>query len=210
MIFPPKLFLHYISTCLLFVDLSTPFAMEMKYNSRGKNWVPLVYRDQLYVVHRLSPHLMYFKYDAHNGCRKPIDDKENEETSIDEWRGGSNFVPLGPTSMIALGHRTIDGNTHIPFMIHVDMTKTNEIQATSARKRQLLPTQVEEKSWSGILDPTSLWWDEDGKLWMGTTRTSGSWKKCYFKDKDECVFNMTIYEVELKYDTDKANYTLTS
>uniref|UniRef100_A0A7S2M616 Uncharacterized protein n=1 Tax=Skeletonema marinoi TaxID=267567 RepID=A0A7S2M616_9STRA len=168
---------------------------------RGKNWVPLVYHEQLYIVHRLSPHLMYFKYDAHNGCQEPSKNEENK-TSIDEWRGGSNFVPFGPTSMIAFGHRTINGNTHVPYLIHVDMTETNEIQSTIARKRQLLLTQDKKKNWSGILDPTSLWWDEDGKLWMGTTRTSGSWKKCYFKDRDECVFNMTIYEVELKYDTD--------
>eukprot|EP00985_Skeletonema_marinoi_P004004 scaffold1748_cov160-Skeletonema_marinoi.AAC.4 len=144
---------------------------------------------------------MYFKYDAHNGCQEPSKNEENK-TSIDEWRGGSNFVPFGPTSMIAFGHRTINGNTHVPYLIHVDMTETNEIQSTRARKRQLLLTQDKKKNWSGILDPTSLWWDEDGKLWMGTTRTSGSWKKCYFKDRDECVFNMTIYEVELKYDTD--------
>ena len=98
--------------------------------------------------------------------------------------------------MIALGHRTIDGNRHVPFLLQVDMAD-NKIRKR-ARKIRLAAEQ--RRFWTGILDPTSLWWGDDGKLWMGTTRTTGSWKKCYFKDRPECVFNNSIYEVELQYD----------
>ena len=165
--------------------------------SRGKNWVPLVYREQLYVIHRLSPELAWFKYDAYDGCPEPPARQEYGTDDIDEWRGGSAFVPLGPSSMIALGHRTIDGNRHIPFLLQVDMAD-NKIRKRARKIRLAAPEQ--RRFWTGILDPTSLWWGDDGKLWMGTTRTTGSWKNCYFEDRPECVFNNSIYEVELQYD----------
>jgi len=182
---------------------------------RGKNWIPLVYREQLYVVYRLSPHIEYFKYDAHHGCPEPPSNvTEANRDGIDEWRGGSNFVPYGPSSMISLGHRTVDSNTHIPYLMHVDMIPDqNEIRSKARKRRLFLPREEgkNETNWTGILDPTSLWWGEDGTLWMGTVRTSGRWKKCYFKDTEQCVFNMTIYEVELKYkhDVELSNYMLT-
>ena len=166
-------------------------------HSRGKNWVPLVYHEQLYVVHQLSPRIRWFKYDAHSGCPTPPEVSDEVE-DIDEWRDGSAFVPFGPTSMISMGHRTVDGNTHIPYLIHVDMDEDTETPTSDKITMRQLQMQ---QNWTGILDPTSLWWGNEGKLWMGAVRTSGSWKKCYFKDRDDCVFNMTIYEVELMYGT---------
>lgn len=152
---------------------------------RGKNWVPLVYREQLYIVHRMSPNLRLFTYDAYDGCPAPVGPPETKD--IDQWRGGSAFVPFSSTSMISLGHHTADRNTHIPFLMHVDMTTYRSIKIAL----------LTEGNWTGILDPTSLWWD-DGSLYIGTIRTSGSWKKLYFKeDCDECVFNNSIYKVRL-------------
>ena len=115
---------------------------------------------------------------------------------IDEWRGGSSFVPFGPTSMISMGHRTVDSQTHIPYLIHVDM---NEDSGTPSSDKVAIRQLKAQEGWTGILDPTSLWWGEEGKLWMGTVRTPGSWKKCYFKDRKDCVVKMTIYEVALEY-----------
>lgn len=163
---------------------------------RGKNWVPLVYREQLYVVHRISPELKWFKYDVHDGCAAPTGPPETED--IDQWRGGSAFVPWSSTLMISFGHRRIDYNTHSPFLIVVDM----------ATNRSRLIAPLTHEPWRGILDPTSLWWGPGGRLWMGTVRTSGSWKKLYFKGCDECAFNMTVYEVQLKQPTSatRVNY----
>lgn len=133
--------------------------------------------------------MKWFEFDAYRGCSKPPEENRFNETSIDQWRGGTNFIPYGNTSMISIGHRTVDYVTHIPYLIHFDFT-THEFTI-----RQL----ITDGNWTGILDPTSLWQDEHGKLWMGTVRTSGSWKTCYFKDIERCIFNMTIYAVELKY-----------
>ena len=114
---------------------------------RGKNWVPLVYRSQLYVVHRVAPQLRWFVYDAINGCATA--DLPTETRSIGQWRGGSGFVPYdGPTTMISVEYRTMDSNTHVPYVVlHVDMltNRTNTIALNTARH------------WRGILDPTSLW-----------------------------------------------------
>lgn len=131
---------------------------------RGKNWIPLVYQETLYVVHRLSPELKWFTYDAHSGCPQL---SFVDTSDIDQWRGGSPFVPLGPNAMISVGHQTVDGDTHIPFLMHVDMTTntSTKIEMSIADKAKL----------SGILDPTSLWWEKfDGKkrLYMGTIHTA--------------------------------------
>lgn len=156
---------------------------------RGKNWIPMVYEDVLYVVHRLSPELKWFTFDAQYGCPKPT---ANETAEIDQWRGGSPFVQLESHSMISMGHQTVNGDIHIPFLFHVDMTTNSSIKVE-------LPVQ-EKANLSGILDPTSLWWEEiDGmkRLFMGTIHTEGRWKNKYFND--QYVFNNSIYEVELVY-----------
>ena len=59
----------------------------------------------------------------------------------------------------------------------------------------------------GILDPTSLWYGNDGKLWMGTVRTSGMWGRLYFNDCDMCGFNMSVYEVRLIPEVPHQPYT---
>ena len=113
---------------------------------RGKNWVPLVHDGQLRVVHRLSPTLRWFHYDAVDGCPAPTD--VGSKRTIDSWRGGSNFVRYDATSAIALGHRTVVPDTHYPYLVHVEV---------ASGRSTIVGLRAPSENWKGILDPTSLW-----------------------------------------------------
>jgi hypothetical protein len=150
---------------------------------RGKNWSPLVYKNRLYVVYVIDPELIWFEYDLNDGCKPPPEQKIEKVTG---WRGGSNFVPYDRTSMITIGHQTVNGNTHHPYLIHIDMETNQTSRVELARKSP------------GILDPTSLWQSKDNRFWMGGVHTSGCWFPLYFNECDHCSFNMSIYEIVLE------------
>ena len=149
---------------------------------RGKNWTPLVYKNQLHVIYRIDPVVKWFEYDLNNGCGLPPVSRNDEE--ITGWRGGSNFVPYGPTSMIGIGRQTVDKNTHVPYLIHIDMDTNQTRRVELARKPP------------GILDPTSLWRTKDNRFWIGGVHTSGQWYPRYFNNCEDCYFNMSIYEID--------------
>ena len=109
---------------------------------RGKNWIPLVYKNELRVVHVVDPVLQWFVFDAHTGCEGPH--VPVEKAAITQWRGGSNFVHFGDTSMISVGHQTVDGNTHHPYLLHIDM-ETNQISRVEMEQHDKM---------QGIFDPT--------------------------------------------------------
>ena len=164
---------------------------------RGKNWVPMPFGDVLYVAYRVHPTLKVFRVDVHTGeCVASGSGVADYARTIDEitpFRGGSNAVPFGSNGMLTVGHKTVDGDVHIPYLMQVNMddfsTIVTELQ---------FPAALQGRS-KLIMDPTSLWYDADlGQLRMGTVTTAGRWAPLYHRNCSECWFNNSVYDLDLR------------
>lgn len=160
---------------------------------RGKNWVPLPYKNTLFVAYRVHPQLQVFTYDViTSSCSTEI---VQNDTKITEYRGGSNGVEIGPKMMMTVGHRTLNARTHVPYLMLISMEDM---------RTRLLRVSIRENgsesvinSHASIFDPTSLWRDSNGTFHLGATITpDGPWRNLYHRNCTKCSFNMRVYKLE--------------
>ena len=149
---------------------------------RGKNWVPLVDpTNRLYIFYRVWPKTLYFEFNISSAsCRSTRPKLINK---IGEYRGGTAFVQFNSSTFLSIGHRTVNRDRHIPYGIFLNARDLS------------IPHIVEfNTSTSGILDPSSLWW-EGPRLRMGGVQTSKCWGHLYRQKCKLCAFNNSVYDI---------------
>ena len=156
----------------------------------GKNWIPLPFNNTLYVAFRVHPQLRLFSYDIETSvCR--LVTTEGKET-VTEYRGGSNGIAVGSDSILTIGHKTLSPKSHVPYLMLINMRSL---------RTQIMEVNVAPSSCTNfsIFDPTSLWIDANGVMYVGVTLTSdGPWSKLYHKNCSQCWFTMSVYSLHMK------------
>lgn len=88
----------------------------------GKNWMPLVKDNELYIVISIDPQLNIVKYDATTKmCAWIPPSNFIGQIDVTQYRGGTPFVfyePLG--CFVGLGHKTYNSHYHTPYLYSLD------------------------------------------------------------------------------------------
>lgn len=146
----------------------------------GKNWMPLVIRDDLYFIHALSPfRLLKARFHEVRDVFMVLDivaehDMPTEKSSdgFSQLRGGSNALSIGER-VLGFGHTNIRRDPkvetsmeHRPFI--VDYIPGKELAYYSL--------DFDFPDTYKIVDPTSLY-QRDGQLFLVTSETEKVWHR---------------------------------
>ena len=136
------------------VELTIDKVPETPIERLGKNWIPYVKDDELYLILTIDPELSILKCDLDTGfCSWETEYKE--ELPITISRGGTPMVYLEEAeAFVGFGHRTYDCHNHKPFLYSIN--KEGKVLVDSE--------DIEVPSERGVYDPLSLYW-EDNKLY---------------------------------------------
>jgi len=168
----------------------------------GKNWQPIFYNNELYVIDSISPFIIN-KIDIQTGLIEKVNQIEIDfelSASHDKYpilRGGSNAIVKNDI-FYGWGHATTKPYSHIPFIWEYDgkCVTTSFINIYTTFK----------KDGYAIVDPTSfIEWDEDNFA-LGVSCSNREWfhSQKFLNGlliiKKEDFFNKRFYPLELGLD----------
>jgi hypothetical protein len=108
----------------------------------GKNWMPVVGREQLYIVRSLDPLSILIMHDD-GRCERVV----HNDREIGARRGGAN-ARFESDRIIGYGHETRNADNHVPFFFSIDMDSFG-VDVTYPILGPVL----------SLVDPTAFWDD---------------------------------------------------
>jgi hypothetical protein len=138
----------------------------------GKNWQPFIKDEKLFIVHELMPYSIY-EVDLDTYRLKQILFIDTDLglpahfTNHTMFRGGANAIAKGEY-LYGLGRASAQPYKHIPFFWSSHKNQAPLIQFTD------LFNALSQKGFS-IIDPTSFFEDEDGRVYIGLACSQTCW-----------------------------------
>lgn len=147
----------------------------------GKNWVPFVYNNELYIIYGFDPFIIL--KDGNVIVKINTNLEKQNGVNFCQYRGGTNGIQIDDNIIIGFGHRTINTTTHIPFLWKLDI-----------KNRRLIINNINYNNYFNIIDPTSLW-IENNNYYLSICESSNRWD----------YNNLDIYSRIFKIDISKLN-----
>jgi hypothetical protein len=153
---------HNVDWNMFLVNVSTGEVIQLQFpDYKGKNWIPFVENDKLYIIHSFQPLVMLeiignqCLYRCGSPAASPSvfptpDEKllngAAANQMIGEYRGGSNAISKDGI-IKGFGHRTINRDRHSIFYYQIE-NDTIQIEECEVKGLQ---------RYDNVLDPTSFW-----------------------------------------------------
>lgn len=138
----------------------------------GKNWMPFSQGNAILAVHSFAP-FRILTIDEFAGASTTI--LQPEECSLADvaahdgysmFRGGGNVLNWGGR-LLGTGHMTVREDYHLPFIWRKGYADAPQVEFIDVRAMRA--------EGFGVIDPTSLHKDADGKTWMGLSCSERDW-----------------------------------
>lgn len=131
---------------------------------KGKNWVPVVSKGELYVVRSLDP-ICILAVETTSGVCTPYVGKLAPD--IGSLRGGGNALTHEDGTIYGFGHQTLNPNRHRIFAY--------DLGEKDPDRQLIFPDPPPELADAGILDPTSHWIDGNGQEFITVCASEREW-----------------------------------
>lgn len=184
----PRVFVHYNKVYVLahsklsgfpiyklYVDDDAPVTVKISLEDIpfGKNWMPFSQGSAILAVHSFAP-FRVLAINANDGQAATVICEENYSLALPAphdgysmFRGGGNVL-LEQGHLLGTGHMTIRPDFHAPFIWRSASSKF-------APTLEMIDVRELRTDGFGVIDPTSLHRDADGKLWMGLSCSERDW-----------------------------------
>ena len=158
--------------------------------SQGKNWSPFEFNGQLHFVFSFFP-LCVLRCNVSDGRCSDIMSGCIGSTHSGEYRGGTNAL-VRYERVFGVGHRTLDGNTHVPFLWSFPVALLDgDMSRINAHDVVVLHDFSSSFEHRGIHDPSALVQVRE-KYYVFMTESARSWFEPQY-------YNLTIYQLEIPH-----------